>query len=468
MDILVTNTLTKKKEIFNPIKEGHVGIYSCGPTVYHYAHIGNIRAYLTADLLKRMFLFNNYKVNHVMNITDVGHLTSDADEGEDKMEKGAKREGKTVWEIADFYTNEFIKDMDKMNILPPKYTKATDHIKEMIQFIKKIEKHGFTYISEGNVYFDTSKINDYQKLIGGRLKDEHKKTRVGHDAHKKSQTDFVLWFTRHKYGDHAMVWDSPWGEGFPGWHIECSAMSNKYLGETFDIHTGAVDLMPTHHSNEIAQCQGALHHDPVNYWIHNEFLVMSEGKMSKSSGDFVKLSDLIAKGYSADDYRYLLLGSHYRKKMLFSYEVLDSAKTAMTKLKNKIKEFLISEEQNETKLDKKEFEKYEKEFNKEINDDINTPRCLAILWEVINSNDLNPNTKLQLLYRFDEVLGLRLSDVKPEEKKEIPHEILELKKKRDKARESKDWKKSDEIRDELASKGYKVLDSKEGSEVKKI
>lgn len=465
MDIFVTNTLSKKKEKFKPIHAGKVGIYSCGPTVYHYAHIGNLRAYLTADLIKRMFLFNKYKVEHIMNITDVGHLTSDADEGEDKMEKGAKREGKTVWEVADFYTKEFIKDMDAMNILPPKYTKATDHIKEMIEFIKKIEKHGFTYISEGNVYFDTSKIEDYQKLIGGRLNDETKKSRVGHDEHKKSQTDFVLWFTRHKYGEHAMIWDSPWGEGFPGWHIECSTMSTKYLGNTFDIHTGAVDLMPTHHSNEIAQCQGGLNHDPVNYWIHNEFLVMSEGKMSKSSGEFVKLQDLIDKGYSAEDYRYLLLGSHYRKKMLFSYDVLDSAKAAMNKLKNKIKEYLLSEE---TKINKKEFEKYEKEFNKEINDDINTPRCLAILWEVINSNELNQKTKLQILYRFDEVLGLRLSEITPDESEEIPHEILELKKQRDKARESKDWKKSDELRDKLASKGYKVFDSKEGSEIRKM
>lgn len=466
MDIFITNTLTKKKEKFYPLHEGVVGIYSCGPTVYHYAHIGNLRAYLTADILKRMFLFNNYKVNHIMNITDVGHLTSDADEGEDKMEKGAKREGKTVWEVAEFYTNEFVKDMSLMNIIPPKYTKATDHINEMIDYIKKIEKHGFTYISEGNLYFDTSKINDYQKLIGGRLKDEHKKTRVGLDEHKKSQTDFVLWFTRHKYGDHAMIWDSPWGEGFPGWHIECSTMSSKYLGETFDIHTGAVDLMPTHHSNEIAQCEGAHGHDPVKYWVHNEFLVMSEGKMSKSSGEFVKIQDLISKGYSADDYRYLLLGSHYRKKMLFSYEVLQSAKTAIDKLKSKVKELLNAEKDQESKLEKKEYEKYEKKFYKEINDDINTPKCLALLWDVLGNEKLNPKTKLDILYRFDEVLGLRLSEIKADEA--IPLEILELKKQRDIVRESKDWKKSDELRDEILKKGYKVFDSKEGSEVKKI
>jgi cysteinyl-tRNA synthetase len=462
MDIFVTNTLTKKKELFKPIHEGKVGIYSCGPTVYHYAHIGNLRAYIFADVLKRAFLFNNYKVNHIMNITDVGHLTSDADEGEDKLEKGAKREGKTVWEVAQFYTNAFIEDMNAMNIILPKLTKATDHIADMIEFIKKIEKHGFTYISEGNVYFDTSKIKDYQKLIGGVQKEDKKRARVDTDEHKKNQSDFVLWFTRHKHGNHAMIWDSPWGEGFPGWHIECSAMSSKYLGDTFDIHTGAIDLMPTHHSNEIAQCQGANGHDPVNYWMHNEFLNMGETKMSKSTGEFVRLQTLIDKGFAPEDYRYFLLNSHYRKKISFSYESLDAAKNALTRAKNKVRELLAADD----KFEEKKFVKYMERFNKEINDDLNTPKCLATLWSVLNNNKLTSKTKLELVLKFDEVLGLKLSEITAA--KEIPEEILEIKKLRDKARESKDWKKSDELRDLLASKGYKVFDSKEGSEVKKI
>jgi cysteinyl-tRNA synthetase len=462
MDIHLYNTLTKKKESFSPIQEGQVGIYSCGPTVYNYAHIGNLRAYVFADILKRTFLFNEYNVNHVMNITDVGHLTSDADEGEDKIEKGAKREGKTVWQIAEFYTEQFLKDTSDMNIITPNIiSKATDHIKEMIEFIQRIEKNGYTYVSNGNVYFDTSKLKDYGKLIGSKQTEENKKSRVGRDSSKKNQSDFVLWFTKHKHGDHAMIWDSPWGEGFPGWHIECSAMSTKYLGEHIDIHTGGTDHIPIHHTNEIAQCEGAFVHDSVRTWMHSAFLIMGEGKMSKSTGDFLRLQVLLEKGYSSDDYRYFLLNTHYRKRINFSYESLDAAKTALRKAKSRVKEILAASDE----FDDKKYQKYLERFNKEINDDLNTPKCLATMWSVLNNEKLSSKTKLELILKFDKVLGLRLSEITADD--EIPADILELKDERDRARNAKEWKKSDELRDLLAKKGYRVFDNKDGSEIKR-
>ncbi|MGV8168933.1 MAG: cysteine--tRNA ligase [Candidatus Nanoarchaeia archaeon] len=480
MEIFLTNTLGRKKEKFEPLLKGKVGIYTCGPTVYHYAHIGNLRSFVFADLLKRMFLFNSYKVNHVMNITDVGHLTSDADEGEDKLEKGAAREGKTVWEVADFYTKEFLKDMNHMNVIPPTVMpKATAHIQEMISMIQEMEKNGFTYISEGNVYFDTSKLEDYGKLTGIKQNDEESKARVAKDPHKKNQADFVLWFTRHKHGAHAMIWNSPWGEGFPGWHIECSAMSTKYLGKVFDIHTGGADLAHIHHTNEIAQCQGAFMQDSVNWWLHSEFLVMGEDKMSKSSGEFLRLQTLIDKGYSPIDYRYFILGTHYRKKLNFSFEALDSAKNAVEKLRNKILEIRKSEaaeelEHEEVEIEDRleeelseenEYDHYLHQFTEQINDDLNTPQALATLWEVINDDELEDISKIQLIEKFDEVLGLGLKDIHLEE---VPSEILKIKEQRDEARKQKNWKKSDELRDLLLSKGYKVFDDKEGSEVRKI
>jgi cysteinyl-tRNA synthetase len=480
MDIFLTNTLGRKKSKFTPLIPEHVGIYSCGPTVYHFTHIGNLRFFVFTDLLKRMFLFNNYSINHVMNITDVGHLTSDADVGEDKIEKGAKREGKTVWEIADFYTNAFLKDSDSLNIRRPNtIARATKHITEMIEFIKLIEQNGFTYISEGNVYFDTSKIPNYGKLTGLKQNEEDSKARVEKDPHKKNQADFVLWFTRHKHGDHAMIWDSPWGEGFPGWHIECSAMSTKYLGKVFDIHTGGIDLASIHHNNEIAQCVGAFHDESVNIWLHSEFLVMGESKMSKSTGEFLQLQSLIDKGYTPMDFRYLLLGTHYRKKMNFSFEILDGAKNTMDKIRSRVLELRKEEQLEETEhieekfvekieeelQEENKFEYYVDQFKSEINDDLNTPQALATLWEVINDDELDPITKLELLEKFDTVLGLGIKDINLEV---IPENILKIKEERDLARKTKDWKKSDELRDLLLTKGYKVQDDKEGSEVIKI
>lgn len=464
-NIQLTNSLGKQKQEFKPLKTGKVGIYSCGPTVYNYAHIGNLRAYVFADTLKRMFLANGYKVNHVINITDVGHLSDDADSGEDKMLKGAKREGKTVWEIARFYEEEFKKDMNALNIIPPNhYPRATEHIQEMIEINKKLEVKGFTYISEGNLYFDTSKFKDYWKLIGREQETDEQQSRVQRDEHKKHPFDFVLWFTRHKYENHAMEWESPWGKGFPGWHIECSAMSSKYLGEQFDIHTGGIDHIPVHHTNEIAQSEAAFGKKWVNYWVHNEFLVVKDSeKMAKSSGNFLRLQTLLDKGYTALEYRYLLLGTHYRKKLMFSFEALDSAKNALIKLKNRVINIKKEQKEKKQEIQKDKHELFFKKLIEDINDDLNTPKVLASLWEFIQDESINPETKLKLIEEYDDVLGLKLIESGEEE---IPEEIISLKNQRDEARKNKNWKLSDELRDKIISKGYQVFDTKEGTEVR--
>ncbi len=459
MMLKLYNTLTKKKEEFKPLESGRAKIYTCGPTVYNYAHIGNLRAYVFADILRKTLEFNDYEVLQVVNITDVGHLTSDEDEGEDKLIKGAKRENKTVWEIAKHYEEAFYEDMNLMNIKPAhKYPKATQHIQEMIDFIKKIEAQGYTYEAEGNIYFDTSKFKDYGKLIGKEIREEDTQSRVEVDEHKKSKTDFVLWFTRHKYKNHEMEWDSPWGRGFPGWHIECSAMSCKYLGEKFDIHTGGVDHVPIHHTNEIAQSEAAFGDEWVNYWMHNEFLVMQENeKMSKSKDGFLTLKVLIDKGYKPEEYRYFLLGTHYRKKINFSYDAMNSAKNSLQRLNTKIRE--LKKTKNNQEIQKKQYEEQIKKFQENINDDLNTPKALATMWETLDL-EINETTKLSLIEKFEEVLGLRIL-----EEETIPKEIIELQKKRDDARAKKEWQKSDELRDLIQKKGYKVLDSKQGSEI---
>ena len=461
MEIRLTNTMSRKKEVFKPLREGEVGIYTCGLTVYNFAHIGNLRAYAFADTLKRMFLFNGYKVNHVMNITDVGHLTGDEDEGEDKMEAGARREGKTVWEIVDFYTKAFFNDLKRLRIIFPTVTcRATRHVDDMIDMIRKIESNGYTYVAGGNVYFDTSKLPDYGKLARLKLDEDKTRSRVESDSYKRNPFDFVLWFTRYKYDSHAMQWDSPWGRGFPGWHIECSAMSSKYLGERFDIHTGGIDHIPIHHTNEIAQSEAAFGHEWVNYWLHSEFLVIGEGeKMSKSLGNFITLQTLIDKGYDPAEYRYYLLGAHYKKQLAFTLEALDGAKSAMKRLATKIGELKESEapvsKPNSVLLN---------EFHEAINDDLNTPRALAVLWKVVDSEDLRPGEKLPLINEFDRVLGLGLSEIETEV---IPEEVEELANQRDQARRGKDWKKADELRKLISKKGYEVLDERDGYKIRK-
>ena len=461
MEILLTNTMSRRKEVFKPLREGEVGIYTCGLTVYNFAHIGNLRAYVFADTLKRMFLFNGYKVNHVMNITDVGHLTGDEDEGEDKMEAGARREGKTVWEIVDFYTEAFFDDLKRLRIIFPTVTcRATRHIDDMIDMIRKIESNGYTYVAGGNVYFDTSKLSDYGKLARLKLDEDNTRSRVESDPYKRNPFDFVLWFTRYKYDSHAMQWDSPWGRGFPGWHIECSAMSSKYLGERFDIHTGGIDHIPIHHTNEIAQSEAAFGHEWVNYWLHSEFLVIGEGeKMSKSLGNFITLQTLIDKGYDPAEYRYYLLGAHYKKQLAFTLEALDGAKSAMKRLTTKIGE-LKGSEAPVSKLNSVLLN----EFHEAINDDLNTPRALAVLWKVVDSEDLCPGEKLPLINEFDRVLGLGLSEIETEV---IPEEVEELANQRDQARRGKDWKKADELRKLISEKGYEVLDERDGYKIRK-
>lgn len=460
MEIKLNNTLTRKKEIFRPITQGEVKLYTCGLTVYNFAHIGNLRAYVFADTLKRMFLFNGYEVNHVMNITDVGHLTEDEDSGEDKMEAGARREGKTVWEIVDFYTEAFFQDMKRLNIMfPTTSCRATQHVEDMIELIKKIEANGYTYIADGNVYFDTSKLSDYGKLARLQLNEDKLRSRVEVDPNKKNPFDFVLWFTRYKYDSHAMQWDSPWGRGFPGWHIECSAMSSKYLGERFDIHTGGIDHIPIHHTNEIAQSEAAFGHKWVNYWLHSEFLVIGEGeKMSKSLGNFLTLQTLIDEGYDPMDYRYYLLGAHYRKQLAFTFQALDGARNAMKKLKTAIVEFQAAKDDGSPDREMME------EFTKAINDDLNTPRALAVLWKVVDSDELNPGIKLALIEEFDKVLALNLSRVDADK---IPSRVEKLAQERDLARKNKNWKRADELREQITLEGYEILDNKDGYKVRK-
>lgn len=459
------NTLTRKKENFKPIIEGKVGMYSCGPTVYNYAHIGNLRTYIFNDILRRTLKYNNYKLTHVMNITDVGHLTSDADEGEDKMIAGAVREKKTVLEIAQNYTDAFMGDLSKLNIETPDIIpRATNTIPEMIDIIQKIIDNGYGYISGGNVYFDTSKFNHYSEL--GRLNLEHMNegARIEADSNKKNPADFVLWFTKSKFEDQEMKWDSPWGIGYPGWHIECSAMSSKYLGNQFDIHTGGIDHIPVHHSNEIAQSEAAFNVHPwVKYWVHGEFLVVEKAKMSKSSGEFLRLQTLIDKGFNPIHYRYFCLNAHYRQQLHFSFDSLDAAKNGYEGLKNKIIELKLN---NVGKTDIELKTNYETEFIDNVNDDLNMPKALALAHKVIKEKELSSKDKLELLYDFDRILGLRFSEME-EESIEITSELRSLLEKRATARLNKDWATADKIRDELKELGFVVKDTSDGPKIEK-
>ncbi len=390
-----------------------------------------------------------------MNITDVGHLTSDADEGEDKMLKGAKREKKTVWEVAEFYTEAFKEDIKKLNIIEPDiWCKATDHIKEQIDLIKQLEKKGFTYTAGGNVYFDSSKFKDYGKLARLDLNAEGK-ARVEKDKNKKNPHDFVLWFTKSKFDKQAMKWDSPFGIGYPGWHIECSAMASKYLGKQFDIHCGGIDHIPVHHTNEIAQSEAAFGKKWVKTWMHNEFLVLPKGKkMAKSADNFLTISLLEEKGFDALDYRYFCLGTHYRNPLMYSEKALESAKTARKKLFEKTLEIKES--------GGKCVAKFINQFTKNINDDLNTSKALATTWELLKS-DLSNKEKYATLLHFDRILGFNLGKLKADK---IPANIVKLAKERLKARNDKDWKKADKLRDEITKLGYSVADTKDGYEIK--
>jgi cysteinyl-tRNA synthetase len=475
IDIQLYNTLNHKKEVFTPINPGKIGMYCCGPTVYDYQHIGNLRTYIFEDLLKRMFLYNGYGVKHIVNITDVGHLVSDEDEGEDKMEVGAEREGKSVWEIARHFTEDFINDTKRLNILQPDiWCKATEHIQKQIELIQCLEKRGFTYVISGGVYFDTSKLSDYGKLANLDIEGLRGGARIEVHADKKNKTDFALWKFSPKDKKRHMEWDSPWGKGFPGWHIECSAMSMEYLGRHFDIHCGGVDHIPVHHTNEIAQSESCTGEKFVNCWVHGEFLVEADsaaggGKMSKSKGEFLRLQTLVDEGYDPMEYRYFCLGTYYRKHLQFSWENLDAARNAYSRLKNRVIEFK-KEAKNGTENISNEIisREYRKKFNEAINDDLNIPAGLGVMWDSVRDGKLTISEKLNLLYDFDKVFGLNLKNLEEKKKGSIPDDVMKLVEERAEAKAKKDFKRADEIRKKIKEIGYEVVDRKEGVEVKEI
>ena len=456
------NTLTKRVEEFIPNEEGHVKMYTCGPTVYHYAHIGNLRTYIFEDILLKGLEFLGYSVERAMNITDVGHLTSDGDTGEDKMAKGAKREGKTVYEIADFYTKAFFDDMADLNIKKPSIIeKASDHIDTYIKMIDKMLSDGYAYISNGNVYFDISKAKDYYKLSGKNQEDLKIGVRetVEEDKSKKNPADFVLWFTLSKFENQAMKWDSPWGVGYPGWHIECSGIASLTLGEYLDIHCGGVDNIFPHHTNEIAKSEAYFGHKWCNYWCHGAHLNDSTGKMSKSKGEFLTLSLLKSKGYSPLDYRYFCLNSHYRNSLVFSYDSLDIAKNALTKLKSRV---LAINASGDINLEQKKY--YHDKFAEALGNDLNTALMLTVLYDLVKDDTVNGNTKINLISEFDQVLSLDLlkSDVK-DLSDELKNEIIRKIEERKEAKKNKDFAKADLIRDELLNKGVKIIDTRDGT-----
>ena len=463
MSFNVYNTMTRNKDEFVPYKEGKVGMYTCGPTVYNYAHIGNLRTYIFEDVLKKSLEYVNYKVKHVMNVTDVGHLQSDSDEGEDKMALGASREHKTVWEIAKFYEDAFFEDCKKLNIKRPTIVcRATDHIQDMIDFIKKLEEKGYTYVSNGNVYFEIDKFEDYTKLANLSIDELEAGSRIEIDPNKKNPLDFVLWFTNSKFSNQIMQWESPWGKGFPGWHLECSAMSIKYLGEYLDIHCGGVDHVPIHHTNEIAQSEGALGHKWVNYWMHAEFLVEDGGKMSKSTGDFLTVSRLEEEGFSPLDYRYFCLQSKYRRQLMFSFESLSDARNSYKKLKERIATILISINENDVVNDEK-IKAYKEKFSAYISDDLNIANAFTVLFDVLKDSELNNKEKAVLIEDFDKVFSLDLMIVE-KQATDVDEELINrLIIERAEARASKNWSRADEIRNEFIAMNIELLDTKEGT-----
>ncbi len=456
------NTLTRKKEEFVPLKKGTVKMYSCGPTVYNYAHIGNMRAYIFMDTLRKVLKYNGYKVKHVMNITDVGHLVSDADEGEDKMAKTARIENRSVYEIAKEYTDAFMKDIKALNIDTPEHiAKATEHIREMEIYVNDIVKNGYAYETSKGVYFDTSKLPNYGKMLSNNNIDDLKAgARVEVDTEKRNPQDFALWIKAPK--EHIMKWNSKWGLCYPGWHIECSAMSRKYLGDKFDIHTGGVDHIPIHHENEIAQSIGATGHNLANYWMHVEFLLINGGKMSKSLGNVYTLNDLKAKGIDALSYRYFTYSSHYRNKLNFTWDAIKSAKNSL----NKLRDMIALHKDVNKKIDKNIISKYEEQFLYAINDDMNMPVAISIVWEIAKEKEKS-NDFYELIKKFDSVLSLDL-DKNDKEDINIPEDIKLILNERKDARKNKDFAKSDELRDKLKELGYIVKDTKDGQIIEKV
>ncbi len=481
MELKFLNSQGRRLEDFVPVEAGKVGLYCCGPTVYNYAHIGNMRAYTFEDVLRRTLEYAGYQVRHVMNVTDVGHLTGDGDDGEDKMIRSAREKGMSVWDIAAHFTEAFFRDTENLNILKPHVIcRATEHVQDMIAMIQALEDKGFTYSAGGNVYFDTAKFPAYGKMANLENQNLQHGARVAVDGNKKNYTDFVLWFTNSKFEGQAMQWDSPWGRGYPGWHIECSAMSCKYLGPHFDIHCGGVDHVPVHHTNEIAQSEAANGCKWVNYWLHNEFIIMKSGKMSKSRGGFITLQDLLDKGYDALDYRYFLLGGHYRSQLVFTWESLDAARSARESLLRKtavLKKEAAKEGGFEVSgpLSLDELgnggRKILEDFRAHMGADLNTPRALADVWGLLKKKEVPAGEKLAILMDMDRILGLKLDEaeeagsvvgadafVDDGERAEIDALVAE----RQEARKNRDFARSDAIRDELAARGIQIVDSPDG------
>ena len=496
MALRLYNTMGRKMEEFVPIHSGKAGFYGCGPTVYNYAHIGNLRAYVFLDILDKTLSYLNYDITHVMNITDIGHLSGDDDEGEDKMVKTAKQRNQSVLEIAQFYTDAFFNDIDRLNIRRPDIVcKATEHVQDMIDLIKRLEENGHTYMSGGNLYYDVSTFPDYGKLACLNLDDLKAGARIDVDQNKKNPQDFVLWFTKSKFENHALVWDSPWGRGYPGWHIECSAMSMKYLGEQIDIHTGGIDHIPVHHTNEIAQSEGATGKRWVNYWLHNEFLVIAKekgqedqeaGKMSKSSGNFLTLQSLVEKGFHPLDYRFFLLGAHYRSQVAFSWTAMEGAKNARKALLQRVEKVLA---QNQGTIPEKgvvaisaKGQEYIDKFTAALENDLATPQALSALQTAIKDSSLSPEEILSLVGIMDEVLSLSLLEgafalyqekktaeaATPAEMTPEDLEIQALVDERTAAKKAKDFARADAIRQELQNRGIQVIDTPQGPQWKRV
>lgn len=506
MGLRLYNTMGREMQDFTPITPGYVGFYGCGPTVYNYAHIGNLRAYVFLDTLDRTLTFLGFDKKHVMNITDIGHLTGDADEGEDKMLKTAKEKHESVMEVAKFYTDAFLSDIDSLNIIRPDVIcKATEHVPEMIELIKQIEANGHTYMAGGNLYYDVSTFPHYGDLAGINVNDLKAGARIDIDQNKRSPYDFVLWFTKSKFDGQALTWDSPWGRGYPGWHIECSAMSMKYLGKHFDIHTGGIDHIPIHHTNEIAQSEGATGEKWVNYWLHNEFLVIAKpktagedaegAKMSKSAGNFLRLQSLTDKGYNPLDYRFFLLGTHYRKQVYFSFEAMDGAKKGREALVSRVAKLAQrAGSAKATEIAGKQYGKgqaadctglgaralaYLSDFRAALENDLSTPVALSQIQKVAKDGELEPAEALELVARMDSVTGLKLlksaaeslskATAETQVNSGISHEgdpeaaeIDALVARRVAAKKAKDFATADRIRDELTARGIVVTDTPNG------
>jgi len=457
----IFNTLSRKIEEFVPINNSQVGMYTCGPTVYDYTHIGHLRKYVGDDILRRILVASGYSVKHVMNITDVGHLTSDEDLGDDKLEKGAKDRGESVWEVAKFFEEYFFKSTNLLNILRPNIVaKATEHIGEQLKLIEKLEDKGFTYQTPEAIYFDTSKYPDYGKLTGQKLEDKKVGAReeVKVDPNKKNPRDFALWFfTVGRFSNHVMRWSSEYGEGFPGWHIECSAMSMEYLGNTFDIHTGGIDHISIHHTNEIAQSEAATGVQFAKYWVHHEFLLVNGEKMSKSKKNFYTIEDIVNKGFDPLTLRYLFLTAHYRDKINFTWKSLEASQNALNNLREIVREWSIDNE----KVAKEVYDK----FMDTLNNDLNTPQALAVMWGMVKS-DLETSKKAGTILGMDKVLGLGLEEY-ISKKIEVPAKIMKLVDERENARKSKDFEKSDKIRKKIKDLGFTIKDAFSGPTIKK-